>query len=161
MKCDCMAEVNNKSRSSLLLVTYAIHNNPTGGRDLLCKLNSDVLRKLYGSHLYIYELQRSRLRGVKQQYKAFRGHIDGINATSIEDVCALVRHKNIQQVFLDGSNLGAMIEALKRCFNNVVVTTFFHNVEARFFWGSFTATKSIRSLGRWTALRMCSALLWR
>lgn len=136
----------SKSQPSVLLVTNSIHNSAFGGRELLCKLNHDILIKLYGSRLYIYELKRVRLSSMSQLSGALRGHIDGVNTASIREICTFVRQKDIQIVFVDGSNLGAVVQALHRLVRNVVVATFYHNVEARFFWGSFTATKSLRSL---------------
>jgi glycosyltransferase involved in cell wall biosynthesis len=146
MNYDCMAEQSNKIRGSVLMVTTNIYKNPTGGRGLLSKLNADALRTLYGNHLHIYELQRSPLRGIVSYYNAFRGFVDGLNAATIDEICAIVRRRNVRHVFVDGSNLGALVDVLKHRFNCLVITVFFHNVEARFFWGNFIASKSIRAL---------------
>jgi glycosyltransferase involved in cell wall biosynthesis len=146
MKTDNANNVIDKRSCSVLLVTNSIHKSPMGGREMLCRLNYDALRTLYGSRLYVYQLQRFRLHSLNHHFSALRGYIDGVDAESIRDICALVRQKDIQDVFVDGSNLGAVVQALKQSSNKVVVTTFFHNVEARFFWGSLTATKSLRAL---------------
>lgn len=146
MNYDCMAEQSNKIQDSVLMVTTTIYKEPTGGRGLMSKLNADVLRTLYGNHLHIYELQRSPLRGIINHYNDFLGLVDGLNAATIDEICAIVRYRNVRHVFVDGSNLGALVDVLKRRFNSLVITVFFHNVEARFFWGNFVASKSIRSL---------------
>ena len=124
-----------------------MHAVPTGGRELLCKLNYDVLLSLYGDQLVLCELHDDGLRGLKGALNAFRGHIDGLNALSIEAALKKIREANIPQVFVDGSNLGGFVAVLKRRMPAVEVITFFHNVEARFFWGSWRLHKTLHALG--------------
>ncbi len=138
--------MSSLAKTSILLVTNIIHKEPKGGRELLCKLNSEILKNLYGSAFYLYELQSSRPSSIRQKCDAFKGYIDGLSSSSIAEVCALVHCNNIKLVFVDGSNLGAIVVALKRCFRDLTVITFYHNVEARFFWGGFLASKSIQAL---------------
>jgi glycosyltransferase involved in cell wall biosynthesis len=77
---------------------------------------------------------------------AIRGHVDGIDDASLGNILGQVRTARIDTVFLDGSNLGAAAAAIKSARPDVQVVTFFHNVEARFFWGSFQARRSVRSI---------------
>lgn len=132
--------------SKLMLVTPQLHHKPTGGRELLCKLNHDALNALYGDHLIVFELPRSRLQGLKSIINAFRGHIDGLNNAVISKALQTIQAENVDKVFVDGSNLGGFVKIAKRRFPQVEISTFFHNVEARFFLGSLKQTKTLRAL---------------
>jgi glycosyltransferase involved in cell wall biosynthesis len=120
----------------ILLLTTQLHAAPTGGRELLCKLNHDVLRELYGERLVVYQLPKRPVQGLAAIVKAFKGHIDGIDGAALAEVLRIVREQGIGQVFIDGSNLGAFAKALKQQLPQVRSSTFFHNVEARFFAGA-------------------------
>lgn len=133
--------------SRLMLVTKSLEGEPFAGRELLCKLNFDVLRSIYDERLVLFELPRQRNNGVVANINAFRGHIDGLNNACIEQALQIIRDKHISQVFVDGSNLGGFVVALKRSMPKVKVVTFFHNVEARFFWGSWRLKRSLHSFG--------------
>lgn len=142
-----MALTEQKSESRLMLVTKPLEGSPSGGRELLCKLNFDALHSIYEERLVLFELPRQRPNGVAANINAFRGHIDGLNTACIEQALQTIRDKQIAQVFVDGSNLGGFVVALKRRMPTVEVITFFHNVEARFFWGSWRLHKSLHALG--------------
>ncbi len=129
-----------------MLLTKPLDPAPAGGRELLCKLNHDALKALYGDQLVLAELPAGRLQGAQAYLNAFRGHIDGLNAASIEAVLRTVEAKQVTRVFVDGSNLGAFVTALKHRLPQVEVISFFHNVEARFFWGSLRLQRSLRAL---------------
>lgn len=132
--------------SRIMLVTSVLHDAPNGGRELLCKLNFDTLKSLYGASLVLVELPRARPRSIRQVMNAFRGHIDGLDKTSIAAALGLIESGHVDKVFVDGSNLGEFARAAKARFPRIEVITFFHNVEARFFLGAFRQAMSIRSL---------------
>lgn len=113
---------------------------------MLCKLNHDALRSIYGDNLFLFELSSDRQRGLYSYFNAFRGHIDGLNTQTIQTALAIIQSNNIDKVFVDGSNLGDFVLSLKQHLPAVEVATFFHNVEARFFWGSFKTHKTARAL---------------
>lgn len=123
--------------SGLLLVTGRLDPAPSGGRDLLTKLNHDALRELYGPRLAVQELSKDPVRGLAGAALAFRGHLDGVNGPSIRRVHETLSGGGVRTVFLDGSNLGEVARAVKARHPRVRVLTFFHNVEARFFLGAF------------------------
>ena len=130
----------------ILIITKALINKPLGGRELLCKLNYDALRAIYGDRLILFELQDVRLQGMVAYANAFRGHIDGVTSDSIEKALDVVRDLQVSKVFVDGSNLGGFVAVLKQRMPVVEVATFFHNVEARFFWGACRLSKTPRAL---------------
>jgi glycosyltransferase involved in cell wall biosynthesis len=132
--------------SRIMLVTSTLQDAPTGGREMLCKLNFDTLKALYGDRLILVELPRSQSRRFREIFSAFRGHIDGLEKGSVSAALALIASESIDKVFVDGSNLGEFVRATKARFPDIQVITFFHNVEARFFLGAFRQSRSVRSL---------------
>lgn len=131
-----------------LFLTSPIEQRPQGGRAMLTKLNLSVLSSILGDNLIVYELPASTHSSLFHNVlNTFRGFVDGINPQVIEDLILTIQHNDIQHVFIDGSNLGACIPALKRRIPHVYVSTFFHNVESRFFLGAFVASFSLRSFG--------------
>lgn len=134
------------SYSNFLLITKSLDKSPQGGRELLCKLNHDVLHKMYGDKLYLFELSAERLHGVFAYFSAFLGNIDGLNNGSILNAVSIINQDCVGKVFIDGSNLGKLVSYVKLHYPTIEITTFFHNVEARFFWGAFIQNKSLRAL---------------
>lgn len=135
---------------SVLLVTNHLEERPRGGRELLCKLNHDVLRSLLRERLAVFHLalgQRKSGYGAMLM-DALRGHVDGVCPGSIAEIVRVAScQPRLARIFLDGSNLGALARALKRSLPGVEVITFFHNVEARFFLGSLRTRKSLHAAG--------------
>jgi glycosyltransferase involved in cell wall biosynthesis len=138
--------VSGNNLPKVLLLTKQLHSSPVGGRELLCKLNHQVLVSLYGERLLLIQLQTSRIRGVRSFIKAFQGHIDGLTDEEIDNSLKLIQTDDIEKVFVDGSNLGGAVKIIKQQFSSVEVTTFFHNVEAKFFLGSLKQVKTLRAL---------------
>lgn len=130
----------------VMLVTKKLDPFPTGGRELLCKLNYNALSTIFGSRLVLYELDASPVQGMGALLEAVRGHIDGLTTETMDKAIDLVRSAGITKVFLDGSNLGAFASLLKKRCPGVESVVFFHNVEARFFWGSLRRNWNLRSL---------------
>lgn len=130
----------------VLLFTKQLDRSPIGGRELLCKLNHDALREIYGERLVLFELTRRPLKVASFVLSAFKGHIDGLEESTIASALQIIQRENIVKVFVDGSNLGTFTKALKKRLPHVEVCTFFHNVEARFFLGSMLQQKTLRAL---------------
>lgn len=140
------ARPSNPLAPRVMLVTNRLQDAPAGGRELLCKLNHDALKDIYGDRLVLLELPRGRLRSLKSIINAFRGHIDGLNTATIATALKNIKTENISKIFVDGSNLGGFVRAVKFRFPQVEISTFFHNVEARFFLGSLRQTRSLHAL---------------
>ncbi|MBG0792642.1 glycosyltransferase family 4 protein [Methylocystis sp. H62] len=132
--------------AGVLLITKKIETRPAGGRELLCKLNRDCLKDIFGEDLHILELDGRPLTGVCSFIGAFRGHIDGLNSAVIAEAVRQIRTNRIGLAFVDGSNLGEVAAALRKDAPGVSIITFFHNVESRFFLGSLMASPSLRAL---------------
>lgn len=131
--------------SAVMLVTNTISQSPSGGRERLCKLHHDVLRDIYSKDLALFELTRRAPRGIGQLFNAFRGHIDGLDEISIRRALLMIQARKIDKVFVDGSNLGGFVKLAKQRLPKVEISTFFHNVEARFFLGSLRQNRTLRA----------------
>jgi glycosyltransferase involved in cell wall biosynthesis len=129
----------------VLLVTNELSHNPKGGRELLCKLNHDLLKSSYGDNLFVMELTHHQVNSLLQVINAFRGHIDGLDSNCIKTALRVLRENEISRLFIDGSNLGGLANVIKRSMPQVTIVTFFHNVEARFFLGSYRTRKSLHA----------------
>lgn len=130
----------------LFLLTTQLYDSPTGGREKLCRLNRDALSAIFGDNLIVFELPRVRPRNLGGILRSFQGYIDGLTAYKVKEACRIISQLELRRVFVDGSNLGGFVRILKRTQPEIEVITFFHNVEARFFWGSFSTTRSLRAL---------------
>ena len=129
-----------------MLVTSELQARFGGGRELLCNLNHEALTDICRDRLIVLELPRKRLQGFRELIGAFGGHIDGLSSALIAKALADIQAANISKVFVDGSNLGLIIKAIKMANPHVEISTFFHNVEARFFLGSLRQNKSLHAL---------------
>lgn len=115
---------------------------------MLCRLNHDVMQGLFGERLDVALLDpkanpASSLAGLRD---AARGYINGVNDAAIEEIVRRIGAEPEQAtLFIDGSNLGALAQAVKLRLPAVEVISFFHNVEARFFLGAAIARKSLHS----------------
>lgn len=131
---------------NVILLTNQLHASPSGGREMLCKLNHDVLVEIFGDRLTVTELTKQPISGFKSAVNAFKGHIDGVNVETIDRVFQDIISKNIDKIFVDGSNFGGIVKLVKTRFPNVQVCTFFHNVEVRFFWGLLRQSMTVHAL---------------
>ena len=93
------------------------------------------------------------IREFKSVANAFRGYIDGINAETIDFALREISAKNIEKIFVDGSNFGGIVKVIKLRFPKLQAYTFFHNVEARFFWGSWRIHKTFHAFSGFSSNR--------
>lgn len=144
LNCDGLSE---RSAPGVMLVTSTLQELPVGGRALLSRLTCDALAEVFGVRFSVFELQSSRLRGLGSIAGVLAGHIDGLDGAVIAKVIHTIQERKIRKVVIDGSNLGALVKAIKMRCPGVEVTTFFHNCEARFFLGAFREFRTLHSLG--------------
>jgi glycosyltransferase involved in cell wall biosynthesis len=112
---------------------------------MLSKLNRDCLRDIYGDALSVIELASSPISDPRAILKALQGYIDGVTRDIVDEAVKRIREKNIDCIFVDGSNLGEIVACLRRQGVRTRIATFFHNVESRFFLGSFRAARTPRA----------------
>jgi hypothetical protein len=132
--------------TNCLLISQKNEPSPSGGRSMLCKLNNCVLADFFGHKLTTLEVTRVKINRLSLIFRAFNGHIDGVNVDIVNKIIQDIGTKKIDLVFVDGSNFGEIIKRVKIEYPRIKVCTFFHNVEARFFWGAFNENKSLHSL---------------
>ena len=147
---------------NVLLITKEFPEEAPGGGELLNKLNLKVLKSIFGSNLHTFFLAIDSTRTYKGMINAFRGHIDGINSNSIQSCMKMIEDKKIDLVFVDGSNLGALVKVGKNLYPNVKFITFFHNAEYYFFKGLWKKNLSLKAFFlMWISyLAEKSAVLW-
>ena len=129
-----------------MLLTKKLEKLPAGGREMLCKLNHDALHEIYGERFTLFELAQKPARGLASIINAFRGHIDGLTSESIAEALREIRKNKVTKIFVDGSNFGEFIKAVKTQCPEIQIYTFFHNVEVRFFLGALRQNKTPKAL---------------
>jgi glycosyltransferase involved in cell wall biosynthesis len=130
-----------------MLITPHLAHAPTGGRALLSQLHLKCLEAILADRLVVQALDPAKTYRWRSRPDAFRGYIDGITPDAEASILNRVREESISRVFLDGSNLGRLARAIKKTTARVEVLTFFHNVEARFFFGALKQYRSAHALG--------------
>src|SRR5471032_2308037 len=90
--------------ANVMLLTNKLEKSPAGGRELLCKLNHDALREIYGEGFTLFELVQKPVRGVASIIGAFKGHIDGVTSETIAKALQEIRENKVTKIFVDGSN---------------------------------------------------------
>jgi polysaccharide biosynthesis protein PslH len=137
----------------LLFVSPAELDRPRGGRAMLGRLHRDALARCLGDGFAAH-----RLVGAGSALDGLRGFLDGATPAGIAAALAAVDAHAASAVWLDGSNLGRLAQALRRTRPEVRVLTFCHNVESRFFWGALRRRLSPRAAavlaGNWAAERL-------
>jgi hypothetical protein len=136
-----------KKSPRILLLTSKLELSPTGGREMLCKLNYDVLANIYGEELFVLEIKKHSNHAAKTSINTvIKGYIDGVNANVVNKLLHIIDINNISKIFVDGSNFGEIVKQVKLKYPTIKIYTFFHNVEFRFFLGSLKERKSLRAL---------------
>jgi glycosyltransferase involved in cell wall biosynthesis len=126
----------------ILLVSAADTIAPSGGRAMLSQINLVILQELFRDKLTHFKPMKTS----SKRRDAWRGYVDGVDEALIANISSIIIAEKITQLFVDGSNFGAAVAVIKRNFPRLRIITFFHNVEARFFWGSFRARCSFKAL---------------
>ena len=142
----------------LLMITPARPAGAVGGREQLSALHERCLSELLGDGFAVHRLQPCPPTGLRGTIAALAGSIDGVTAASIRDVLELIANDGVDELWLDGSNLGRLAAAVRRGAPGVTISTFAHNVEARFFLGGLRHRPGPHSLAvllaNWAAERL-------
>lgn len=130
---------------SLLFITPDIQQVPRGGRASLSELHEQALREIVGDGFSKLALPPAPPAGRLGSLAALCGAIDGVTPAAEAAIAERIASEGITTVYLDGSNLGRLARAIKRRRPATRVITFFHNVEARFFFGAARARPSFHT----------------
>lgn len=129
-----------------LMLVASRSAEPRGGRALLSQLILHCLERLLGEDFVVYDLNVAETAG-SSRMDAMLGYIDGVGRETIQRVVAAARAEGVQRILIDGSNRGLLAAAIREHLPDVEVLTFFHNVEARFFWGSLKRQRHPHAIG--------------
>lgn len=117
----------------------------SGGREQLSGLLMNGLRLATNNQLEVVQLSRSD-RSISA-FERVIGRIDGITSSVEKGLLRRLSNGSLDCVFIDGSNLGRIARLLKNANVKVPIVTFYHNVEARFFFDALRASPTLRALG--------------
>lgn len=117
----------------------------SGGREQLSALLMDGLRLVTDDQLEVYRLSRPN-KSISVVERII-GRIDGITSTVEKNLVRRLSNDTPDCVFIDGSNLGRLARVLRNANVKVPIVTFYHNVEARFFFDALRASPSLHALG--------------
>lgn len=135
--------VHDEQKERILLITIRLEGERKGARESLNRLNAKILKDIYGEGFYLHELPDCWDRN---PIAALFGFIDGLSSEFIKAVVDKIQQNDIKKVFIDGSNLGRVAKEINRKCPSVTIATYYHNVEARFFWGAAKEFHSIKSM---------------
>ena len=128
----------------ILLITNKLEKNPTGGREMLSKLNHITLKKIFKKNFLSYEIKKKKINKFLDAILAMGGNIDGINNFEIKKINSYIEVNKISYLFIDGSNLGKIANKIKS--KNLKIITFCHNVESNFFLQKLKINFSFKNL---------------
>jgi polysaccharide biosynthesis protein PslH len=117
----------------------------SGGREQLSALLMNGLRLVTDDQLEVYRLSRSD-KSISVVERVI-GRIDGITSSVEKNLIRRLLDEAPDCVFIDGSNLGRLARVIRKANVKVPIVTFYHNVEARFFFDALRVSPSLRALG--------------
>ncbi len=128
---------------SVLLITPDLKE--TGGREQLSGLLLDSLRSITGNRVEVFRLTLPDV--TTSIHERLVGRINGITAQTEAELLKRVSQTSPDCIFIDGSNLGRLARLLSRSSIKIPIITFYHNVEASFFFAALRAAPTARALG--------------
>lgn len=132
--------------NKILLINKKYDIEKAGGRELLTNNNKIALIKIFEKKLIIYSIESFRINRIKLAAKAFNGEIDGYNSKIEKEILKIIKENKVEKVFVDGSNYGKIAEDLKKINPKLKIVIYFHNVEARFYWGLLKSKITIKNI---------------
>lgn len=124
---------------------FLIRTDPKegGGRELLSRLLLDNLGRVTKKQIEVFSLPPS----VTSVRERLCGRIDGISVQSEAKLLMRLSQISPDCIFIDGSNLGRLARLLRQAGVTLPIITFYHNVEARFFFDALRAVPSVHAFG--------------
>jgi len=116
-----------------------------GGRQQLSFLNHSILKKIFDKNFYSFLLKKNANQNFSRKLKSIYGYIDGLEPSSFQLIETILIENQIKLIFLDGSNFGKLTKIIKSKYPEIKIITFFHNIESKFFLGSFLAKKNLNT----------------
>jgi polysaccharide biosynthesis protein PslH len=113
---------------------------------MLASLNSMALDEIVGKQLFAVNARPGKQNSLKQRVFAMLGWLDGLDQALASQCLETIETEGIEAVYIEGSNYGRLAKMIKLAMPSCKIVTFFHNVESRFFWGSFKSKPSFHAL---------------
>lgn len=132
-----------KTDLHVLLITPDLKER--GGREQLSRLLLENLRGVTGNRIEIFRLPCPKVK--TSVVERLSGRIDGITAQSETVLLKRLSQISPDCIFIDGSNLGRLARLLRKAGVTLPIVTFYHNVEARFFFDALLTALSVHALG--------------
>lgn len=131
----------------MVAVSPAVEPGNKTGRELLSSLNNKVLGEVFNEEIFYFEVVKEGRKSIVYYFRALLGWLDGLDNDILEECIDFIDNNDVRYLYVDGSNFGKLIKSVKKARPSCTVVTFFHNVESRFFWGSFKKNPGIKKLG--------------
>jgi hypothetical protein len=77
---------------------------------MLTRLNHDALSTICGQELSLVSIPKKPVAGLAA---GARGYIDGLDSETVAGALEQIGESGALTIFIDGSNLGALVEAIK------------------------------------------------
>ncbi len=123
-------------------ILYIINKLSSGsGGAVINNRNLALLEEVYGKdNVIVYEFGKvNNNKGAF--YSKILSFFGEISSKIVGDIYSIIEEKNIHAVFISNSIYGLASKRIKRKFKNVIVITFFHNVEYLYTKDLFKSSK--------------------
>jgi polysaccharide biosynthesis protein PslH len=137
--------MNTEVKSTRHVLFISTELSERGGREQLSHLLTKNLERVLAGKLEVFRL--SNCRGTTNVLERLLGRIDGITVQSEAELLNRVSQSYPCCIFIEGSNLGRVARLLGKSGFEIPIVTFYHNVEARFFFDAMRASPSIHTFG--------------
>ncbi|MZR13827.1 glycosyltransferase [Maritimibacter sp. DP07] len=140
-----MHTIAPESRTDISVFLITPDSKERGGREQLSRLMEESLRNVTANRIEVFRLPRLQVK--TRMLERLSGRIDGITAETEAYLLKRLSQISPDCIFIDGSNLGRLARLLRKSGITLPIVTFYHNVEARFFFDALRAAPSVRALG--------------
>lgn len=129
-------------------ILYITNNmdNQCGGA-VINRRNYSLLSNIYGNNLFIYEFEYVEYESKIVKWKnCLHGFYFGITNQHVREVSEIIKLEGINIVFISNSLFGCFATEIKKRYPNIIILSFFHNVEYIYAQEEYKAKKSIKGL---------------
>jgi len=132
---------------NILIFRHKRIDGGRAGREILSDANAALIQQLFNRAAITVLCRKPRTNQLHRLMLALMGWNDGLDMRLCNSIVEQIDKYSIDVVYIDGSNFGRLARFIKYRRPNCIVVTFFHNVEAKFFWDSFRTKWSLKSFG--------------
>lgn len=134
-----------------VLVVTTLSDNVNFGGDVCSMRNIESIRSIGGvENIIVYSLydnkNRSKLNLTTKIFSIFKGYMLNVDDSKLSDIISILKNEKIDIVFLDSSLLGVVAKRIKVLFPQILIISFFHNVEIKFLYQCILIEKRITRL---------------